>query len=120
MSLARKACLWTSLPSWPVVSGAGRALLDADHLELIGYVGETIGAEGTPVVALMGQNAAVETRMPDTDTSMTSMVVWIDSTDTEAPVGEANPTGCRAQARPQVRRVRPARGRRVASGQAGH
>ena len=61
MSLARKACLWTSLPSWPVVSGAGRALLDADHLELIGYVGETIGAEGTPVVALVGQNAAVET-----------------------------------------------------------
>lgn len=54
MSLARKACLWTSLPSWPVVSGAGRALLDADHLELIGYVGETIGAEGTPVVALVG------------------------------------------------------------------
>jgi len=50
MSLARKACLWTSLPSWPVVSGAGRALLDADHLELIGYVGETIGAEGTPVI----------------------------------------------------------------------
>lgn len=48
------------------------------------------------------------------------VVVWIDSTDTEAPVGEANPTGCRAQARPQVRRVRPARGRRVASGQAGH
>ena len=96
------------------------ALLDADHLELIGYVGETIGAEGTPVVALVGQNAAVETRMPDTDTSMTSMVVWIDSTDTEAPVGKANPTGCRAQARPQVRRVRPARGRRVASGQAGH
>lgn len=120
MSLARKACLWTSLPSWPVVSGAGRALLDADHLELIGYVGETIGAEGTPVVALVGQNAAVETRMPDTDTSMTGMVVWIDSTDTEAPVGKANPTGCRAQARPQVRRVRPARGRRVASGQAGH
>ena len=83
-------------------------------------MGETIGAEGTPVVALVGQNAAVETRMPDTDTSMTSMVVWIDSADTEAPVGEANPTGCRAQARPQVRRVRPARGRRVASGQAGH
>lgn len=63
-------------------------MLDADHLELIGYVGETIGAEGTPVVALVGQNAAVETRMPDTDTSMTSMVVWIDSTDTEAPVGK--------------------------------
>ena len=38
MSLARKACLWTSLPSWPVVSGAGRALLDADHLELIGLI----------------------------------------------------------------------------------
>lgn len=120
MSLARKACLWTSLPPWPVVSGAGRALLDAGHLELIDYVGEAIGAEGTPVVALVGQNTAVETRMPDTDTSMISMAVWIDSMDTETPVGEANPAGRRAQARPQVRRVRPARGRRVAAGQARH
>lgn len=62
-------------------------MIDADHLELIGYVGEAIGAEGTPVVAPVGQNAAVETRMPDTDTSMISMAVWIDSMDTEAPVG---------------------------------
>lgn len=43
----------------PGVSGPGWAWTDADHLELTGYVGEAIGADGDLVVTLVGQNSVV-------------------------------------------------------------
>lgn len=41
----------------PGVSGPGWAWTDADHLELNGYAGEAIGADGDLVVTLAGQNS---------------------------------------------------------------
>ena len=58
------------------VSGTGWAWTDADHLELNGYTGEAIGADGDLVVALMGQNSVVETHAPDADISMSGIEVW--------------------------------------------
>ena len=60
----------------PGVSGPGWAWTTADHLELIGYVGEAIGADGDLVVTLVGQNSVVETHAPDADISMSGMEVW--------------------------------------------
>ena len=60
----------------PGVSGPGWAWTDADHLELTGYAGEAIGADGDLVVTLVGQNSAVETSVPDADISMSGMEVW--------------------------------------------
>lgn len=60
----------------PGVSGPGWAWTDADHLELNGYTGEAIGADGDLVVTLVGQNSVVETRAPDADISMSGMEVW--------------------------------------------
>lgn len=60
----------------PGVSGPGWAWTDADHLELTGYVGEAIGADGDLVVTLVGQNPVVETHAPDADISMSGMEVW--------------------------------------------
>lgn len=60
----------------PGVSGPGWAWTDADHLELTGYVGEAIGADGDLVVTLVGQNSVVETHAPDADISMSGMEVW--------------------------------------------
>lgn len=40
----------------PGVSGPGWAWTDADHLELNGFSGEAIGADGDLVVTLTGQN----------------------------------------------------------------
>lgn len=62
----------------PGVSGPGWAWTDADHLELIGYVGEAIGAGGDLVVTLTGQNTVVETSAPDVDISRCGMEVWGD------------------------------------------
>lgn len=39
----------------PGVSGPGWAWTDADHLELNGYAGEAIGAEGDLVLTLAGK-----------------------------------------------------------------
>lgn len=64
----------------PGVSGAGWAWTDADHLELTGYAGEAIGADGDLVVTLVGQNSVVETSVPDADISMSGMEVWGDLT----------------------------------------
>lgn len=64
----------------PGVSGAGWAWTDADHLELNGYTGEAIGADGDLVVTLTGQNAVVETSAPDVDISRCGMEVWGDLT----------------------------------------
>lgn len=60
----------------PGVSGPGWAWTDADHLELDGYAGEAIGADGDLVVTLVGQNSVVETHAPDADISMSGMEVW--------------------------------------------
>ena len=64
----------------PGVSGPGWAWTDADHLELTGYAGEAIGADGELVVTLVGQNSVVETHAPDADISMSGMEVWGDLT----------------------------------------
>lgn len=60
----------------PGVSGPGWAWTDADHLELTGYAGEAIGADGNLMVTLVGQNTVVETHAPDADISMSGMEVW--------------------------------------------
>lgn len=60
----------------PGASGPGWAWTAADHLELTGYVGEAIGADGGLVVTLVGQNSVVETHAPDADISMSGMEVW--------------------------------------------
>ena len=60
----------------PGVSGPEWAWTDNDHLELTGYAGEAIGADGDLVVTLVGQNSVVETHAPDADISMSGMEVW--------------------------------------------
>lgn len=60
----------------PGVSGPGWAWTDPDHLELTGYAGEAIGADGDLVVTLVGQNSVTETHAPDADISMSGMEVW--------------------------------------------
>ena len=60
----------------PGVSGPGWAWTNYDHLELAGYAGEAIGADGDLVVTLVGQNSVVETHAPDADISMSGMEVW--------------------------------------------
>ena len=64
----------------PGASGTGWAWTDADHLELNGYTGEAIGADGNLVVTLAGQNSVVETSAPDVDISRCGMEVWGDLT----------------------------------------
>ena len=64
----------------PGASGFGWAWTDADHLELNGYTGEAIGADGDLVVTLTGQNTVVETSAPDVDISRCGMEVWGDLT----------------------------------------
>lgn len=60
----------------PGVSGPGWAWTNTDHLELTGYAGEAIGADGDLVVTLVGQNSVFETHAPDADISMSGMEVW--------------------------------------------
>lgn len=60
----------------PGASGPGWTWTAADHLELTGYAGEAIGADGDLVVTLVGQNSVVETHAPDADISMSGMEVW--------------------------------------------
>lgn len=60
----------------PGVSGPGWAWTDADHLELNGYAGETIGAEGDLVLTLAGQNSVTESHTPDADITLCGMEVW--------------------------------------------
>ena len=64
----------------PGASGPGWAWTDADHLELNGYAGEAIGADGDLKLTLAGQNAVVETSAPDVDISRCGMEVWGDLT----------------------------------------
>ena len=60
----------------PGVSGPGWAWADADHLELNGYAGEAIGADGDLVVTLAGQNSVTESNAPDADITQCGMEVW--------------------------------------------
>lgn len=58
------------------MSGPGWAWTDADHLELNGYAGEAIGAEGDLVLTLTGQNSVTESHAPDADITLCGMEVW--------------------------------------------
>ena len=60
----------------PGVSGPGWAWTDAGHLELDGYTGEAIGAEGDLVLTLAGQNSVTESHAPDADITLCGMEVW--------------------------------------------
>lgn len=60
----------------PGVSGPGWAWTDTDHLELDGYAGEAIGADGDLVVTLAGQNSVTESHAPDADITLCGMEVW--------------------------------------------
>ena len=60
----------------PGVSGPGWAWTDAGHLELDGYAGEAIGAEGGLVLTLTGQNFVTESHAPDADITLCGMEVW--------------------------------------------
>lgn len=60
----------------PGVSGPGWAWTDADQLELNGYAGEAIGAEGDLVLTLDGQNSVTESHAPDADITLCGMEVW--------------------------------------------
>lgn len=60
----------------PGVSGPGWTWTDADHLELNGYAGEAIGADGGLVLTLAGQNSVTESHAPDADITLCGMEVW--------------------------------------------
>ena len=60
----------------PGVSGPGWAWTDADHLELNGYAGEAIGADGDLVLTLAGLNSVTESHAPDADITLCGMEVW--------------------------------------------
>lgn len=60
----------------PGVSGPGWAWTDTDHLELNGYAGEAIGAEGDLVLTLAGQNSVTESHASDADITLCGMEVW--------------------------------------------
>ena len=60
----------------PGASGPGWAWTDADHLELDGYAGGAIGADGDLVVTLAGQNSVTESNAPDADITQCGMEVW--------------------------------------------
>ncbi len=64
----------------PGVSGPGWAWTDAGHLELDGYAGDAIGADGDLVVTLAGRNSVTESHAPDADISQCGMEVWGDLT----------------------------------------
>lgn len=46
------------------------------HLELNGYAGEAIGADGDLVLTLAGQNSVTESHAPDVDITLCGMEVW--------------------------------------------
>ena len=60
----------------PGVSDPGWAWTDTDHLELNGYAGEAIGADGDLVLTLTGQNSVTESHAPDADITLCGMEVW--------------------------------------------
>ena len=58
------------------MSGPGWAWTDADNLDLNGYAGEAIGAEGDLVLTLAGQNSVTESHALDADITLCGMEVW--------------------------------------------
>ena len=64
----------------PGVSGPGWAWTDAGHLELDGYAGDAVGADGDLVVTLVGRNSVTESHAPDADIAQCGMEVWGDLT----------------------------------------
>ena len=60
----------------PGASGPGWAWTDIGHLELDGYAGEAIGAEGDLVLTIAGQNSVTESHAPDADITLSGMEVW--------------------------------------------
>ena len=58
------------------MSGPGWAWTDADNLELNGYAGEAIGADGDLVLTLAGQSSVTESHAPDADITLCGMEVW--------------------------------------------
>lgn len=64
----------------PGVSGPGWAWTDAGHLELSGYAGDAIGADGDLVVTLVGRNSVTESHATDADITQCGMEVWGDLT----------------------------------------
>lgn len=60
----------------PGASGPGWAWTDIGHLELDGYAGEAIGAEGDLVLTIAGQNSVTESHAPDADITLCGMEVW--------------------------------------------
>ena len=64
----------------PGVSGPGWAWTDAGHLELDGYAGDAIGADGDLVLTLAGQNSVTESHAPDADITQCGIEVWGDLT----------------------------------------
>ena len=60
----------------PGVSGSGWAWTDAGHLELDGYAGDAIGADGDLIVSLVRQNSVTESHAPDADIAQCGMEVW--------------------------------------------
>lgn len=60
----------------PGVSGPSWAWTDAGHLELNGYAGEAIGADGDLVLTLAGQNSVTESHAPDADITLCGMEAW--------------------------------------------
>lgn len=64
----------------PGVSRPGWAWTDAGHLELSGYAGDAIGADGDLVVTLVGRNSVTESHATDADITQCGMEVWDDLT----------------------------------------
>lgn len=60
----------------PGVSGPGWSWTDVDHLQLNGYAGEAIGAEGDLVVTLVGQNVVDEAQAEDAYMCTSGLEVW--------------------------------------------
>lgn len=60
----------------PGASGPGWAWTDIGHLELDGYAGEAIGAEGDLVLTIAGQNPVTESHAPDADITLCGIEVW--------------------------------------------
>lgn len=82
----------------PGVSGPGWAWTDADQLELNGYAGEAIGAEGDLVLTLAGQNSVTESHAPDADITLCGMEVWGNLTLRGTGTLKATGSQCRIHA----------------------
>ena len=98
----------------PGVSGPGWAWTDAGHLELNGYAGEAIGADGDLVLTLAGQNSVTESHAPDADITQCGMEVWGDLTLR----GTGSLAASGSQCAIHVSRARRCREHRVRSGRA--